>query len=60
MVDHRYTKPELIAAGFDERFIDDVAQRIMLSQFKRRLPLIAKVSHRTIDRDFRYSRDWGR
>ena len=22
--------------------------------------LIAKVSHRTIDRDFRYSRDWGR
>jgi NAD+ synthase len=60
MVDQRYTKPELIAAGFAERFVDDVAQRIMFSQFKRRLPVIAKVSQRTIDRDFRYSRDWGK
>jgi NAD+ synthase len=60
MVDQRYTKPELVAAGFPERFIDDVAQRIMNSQFKRRLPVIAKVSQRTIDRDFRYSRDWGK
>jgi NAD+ synthase len=34
--------------------------RIMMSQFKRRLPVIAKVSQRTIDRDFRYSRDWGK
>ena len=34
----------------------------MTSQFKRRpkLPVIAKISHRTIDRDFRYSRDWGK
>jgi NAD+ synthase len=60
MVDQRYTKPELVDAGFPERFIDDVAQRIMNSQFKRRLPVIAKVSQRTIDRDFRYSRDWGK
>jgi NAD+ synthase len=60
MVDQRYTKLELIAAGFPERFVDDVAQRIMTSQFKRRLPVIAKVSQRTIDRDFRYSRDWGK
>ncbi|HWH79662.1 MAG TPA: NAD+ synthase, partial [Candidatus Binatus sp.] len=60
MVDQRYTKPELLAAGFSERFVDDVAQRIMNSQFKRRLPVIAKVSQRTIDRDFRYSRDWGK
>jgi NAD+ synthase len=60
MVDQRYTKPELLAAGFPERFVDDVAQRIMNSQFKRRLPVIAKVSQRTIDRDFRYSRDWGK
>lgn len=60
MVDQRYTRPELIDAGFAERFVDDVAQRIMFSQFKRRLPVIAKVSQRTIDRDFRYSRDWGK
>jgi NAD+ synthase len=60
MVDQRYTRAELIAAGFPERFVDEVALGIMNSQFKRRLPVIAKVSQRTIDRDFRYSRDWGK
>jgi len=60
MVDERYSRPELVAAGFPERFIDEVTLRIMNSQFKRRLPVIAKVSHRTIDRDFRYARDWGK
>jgi NAD+ synthase len=60
MVDERYSRPELIAARFPEPFVDDVTLRIMNSQFKRRLPVIAKISHRTIDRDFRYARDWGR
>lgn len=60
MVDLRYSRAELVAAGFPESFIDEVMLRIMNSQFKRRLPVIAKVSHRTIDRDFRYARDWGK
>lgn len=60
MVDQRYSRPELITAGFSERFVDEVTLRIMNSQFKRRLPVIAKVSQRTIDRDFRYARDWGK
>lgn len=60
MVDQRYSKPELVAPGFSQQFVDNIAQRIMFSQFKRRLPVIAKVSQRTIGSDFRYSRDWGR
>ena len=60
MVDQRYGRAELIDTGFTPEFIDDIARRIQFSQFKRRLPVIAKVSHRTIDRDFRYSRDWGK
>jgi|GEM_PF-4597686 len=60
LVDLRYSRDGLLAAGFPEAFVDEVSQRIMNSQFKRRLPVIAKVSNRTIDRDFRYSRDWGR
>ena len=60
MVDERFSREELIARGFPERLVDDVKRRIMNSQFKRRLPVIAKVSHRTIDRDFRYARDWGK
>lgn len=60
MVDQRYSSEELLAAGFHAPFIDQITQRIMNSQYKRRLPVIAKVSQRTIDRDFRYARDWGR
>ena len=36
-----------------------ISRMIMTSHYKRRLPLIAKISQRTIDRDFRYARDWG-
>jgi NAD+ synthase len=60
MVDQRCSREELRAEGFADAFIDQVYRRIMNSQYKRRLPVIAKVSHRTIDRDFRYARDWGR
>jgi NAD+ synthase len=60
MVDERYSRAELIDAGFDQRFVDQVNERVMNSHFKRRLPVIAKVSQRTIDRDFRYARDWGK
>jgi NAD+ synthase len=60
MVDERYSSAELEAAGFAREFIHRVSDLVRNSQFKRRLPIIAKVSHRTIDRDFRYARDWGR
>jgi len=59
MVDERRTDEELRTAGFAETFIQRVRLLIMRSQFKRRLPVIAKVSHRTINVDFRYPRDWG-
>ena len=45
--------------GFDAEFVTRVRGMIRGSQFKRRLPVIAKISERTIDTDFRYSRDWG-
>ncbi len=60
MVDLRYSRAELHAAGFSESFVRRVGDMVRTSQFKRRLPVIAKVSNRTIDRDFRYARDWGR
>ena len=60
MVDERYSTSELEAAGFGLEFIRSVSDMVRNSQFKRRLPIIAKVSQRTIDRDFRYARDWGR
>jgi NAD+ synthase len=60
MVDLRMTADELVVAGFEAEFIETVYRKIQNSHFKRRLPVIAKVSNRTIDRDFRYSRDWGK
>jgi len=60
MVDLRYAQGELAAAGFAEPFVRRVGDMVRTSQFKRRLPVIAKISLRTIDRDFRYARDWGR
>jgi NAD+ synthase len=60
LVDQRYEVADLVAEGFDERFVRAVSHKVQSSQYKRRLPVIAKVSSRTIDRDFRYPRDWGR
>lgn len=59
LVDQRVAPDALIAEGFDSAFVQRVARMVRTTQFKRRLPLIAKVGPRTIDRDFRYSRDWG-
>jgi len=60
MVDLRMTVNELMAEGFGREFIDNIYSKVQNSHFKRRLPVIAKVSNRTIDRDFRYARDWGK
>lgn len=60
LVDQRYEVADLVADGFDEKFVRAVYHKIQASQYKRRLPVIAKVSARTVDRDFRYPRDWGR
>ena len=59
MVDRRWRKAELIRAGFEPKFVDRVATMIRRNHYKRRMPVIAKLSHRTMDRDFRYARDWG-
>jgi NAD+ synthase len=59
MVDERYQAPELVEQGFDPNFVSRVAELVRRNHYKRRLPIIAKLSQRTVDRDFRYARDWG-
>jgi NAD+ synthase len=60
MVDGRATPADLVSWGFERTFVDQISTRVRESQYKRRPPLIAKLSARTIDREFRYPRDWGR
>jgi NAD+ synthase len=59
LVDERYTPEECIEAGFPETFVRRVVERVRRNQFKRVMPPIAKLSHRTIGYDFLYLRDWG-
>ncbi|MBK6876643.1 MAG: NAD+ synthase [Ignavibacteria bacterium] len=57
-VDKKKSREALIKMGFKESFMDRVDKLIERSQFKRLPPLIAKVSKRTMNVDFRYNRDW--
>jgi NAD+ synthase len=59
LVDQRYLPEECIEAGFDEKFVHKVVERIRKNQFKRILPTVAKLSNRTVGYDFLYLRDWG-
>ena len=59
LVDQRYLPEECVEAGFEKSFVDKVATRIRRFQFKRMMPIIAKISNRTIGYDFLYLRDWG-
>ena len=56
-VETRYTKEELIEAGEDPELVEMVIARIYRNQFKRKMPLIAKLTSRTINHDFNYPRD---
>jgi NAD+ synthase len=59
LVDQRYRPEECVEAGFEEKFVRQVFERIRKNQFKRVLPPIAKLSNRTVGYDFLYLRDWG-
>jgi NAD+ synthase len=59
LVDERYSLDEAVEAGFERGYGERVWKMVRVNSFKRRLPLIAKVSTRTIGVDFRYLRDWG-
>jgi len=47
----------LIAEGHDEKLIDLILSKIYRNQFKRKMPVIAKLTSRTINHDFNYPRD---
>ncbi len=59
LVDRRYSPEDMRAKKFNMPFVKKVAERIRRNQYKRIPPIIAKLSNRTINLDFRYLRDWG-
>jgi len=59
LVDGRESPARLVEDGFDPEFVRTIVHRIRRNQYKRRPPLIAKLSTRTIGPDFRLPRDAG-
>jgi len=59
LVDQRYSPEECVTAGFAMNFVQRVVERVRRNHFKRVLPLVAKLSNRTVGYDFLYLRDWG-
>lgn len=57
-IDERRSDDELIKMGFEKTFVEKINRMISRNQFKRLPPIIAKVSNRTVNVDFRYNRDW--
>lgn len=56
-VEDRLSKEEMLKKGIDEKMLGMIISRIFRNQFKRKMPVIAKLTSRTINHDFNYPRD---
>lgn len=56
-VEERLSKEEIVKRGCDKDMLDMIIGRIFRNQFKRKMPVIAKLTSRTINHDFNYPRD---
>ena len=56
LVDQRNSPEECVAAGFAEKFVRTVVDRVRRYHFKRVMPPIAKVGSHTVGDDFLYLR----
>ncbi len=59
LVDERLPPVRVVERGFASDVVQLVVRRVRQNHYKRRMPVIAKLSSRTIGIDFRYPRDWG-
>jgi NAD+ synthase len=60
LVDERLDAARVVQLGFSEALVTRVLSLVKTMQYKRMMPVIAKVGSRTPGVDFRYPRDWGR
>ncbi len=58
LVDLRKSKNDVITAGFKKEDVKRIIHLIKNSEFKRKLPPIAKISSRTVGHDFLFPYDW--
>jgi NAD+ synthase len=58
MLEERMEREAILAEGVDPAFYRRVRSMVVRNQYKRMMPVIAKLSSRTPGIDFRYARDW--
>jgi NAD+ synthase len=51
-VEEHFTKEKILEMGYDEKMLDMIIERIFRNHFKRKMPLIAKLTSRTVYHDF--------
>jgi len=56
-VEERLSQEEIVARGIDKKMLDMIIKRIFRNHFKRKMPVIAKLTSRTLNHDFNYPRD---
>ncbi len=56
-VDERLSREDILEKGIDEKMLDMIIKRIFRNHFKRKMPVIAKLTSRTLGHDFNYPRD---
>jgi NAD+ synthase len=59
LVDERRTIAETVAEGFEAGLVQRLWDRVRSNEYKRHLPVICKLSDRTVGIDWLYPRDWG-
>ena len=58
-VEERLGDEAILSRGVDKALLSMLKSRIYKNQFKRKMPVIAKLTSRTINHDFNYPRDIG-
>ena len=60
LIDLRYSNADVIAEGFDPIFVDRVNKLVRISEYKRHLPIIARLSNSAVSHDLHFPRDRGK
>lgn len=58
MLELRMEREAILREGVPAEFYERVRRMVVRNQYKRMMPVVAKVSARTPGIDFRYARDW--
>ena len=56
-VEDRLSYEQIVTKGIDAKMLKMIIERIFRNHFKRKMPVIAKLTSRTINHDFNYPRD---